>query len=194
MKKTACALILLLAICFSIAIVYLYGAWTHNRYWNGTIAKVQDTEIGLIKGILRIDLNKIVSKQESEPLVEIFKPLEGKLIVEIFVDSQLVFSNRVRDFRAKEEQSLIELARFNSRILFKIGKYEPPTWNSNFGKWILSFNKWFTPRFDYITMPFIFFLLIFIFGFLALIMWYKARHEQCLLQDILKGINEHVKK
>lgn len=169
---------------FALICVFLYGAvFQHDRYWNGTIARVQKTEAAILKSILQAPGVLMTLPQNPEALRGIFKPLDGKLVVEIKKKGDLYFSNVIerRNLGSKVEAFTV------GDVTISIHSYTPPTWGSRFTRWIKQPVRWFEPSFDFITYPFFFFFLIFLTSIYAIGWRIRAKY---LSEDVLAKLNE----
>lgn len=76
------------------ATVFAYGKWYgHNRYWHGTIERVQHTQAQLVHDLLlgmQTDSSLFLLPDRLDAM---FASLRSKLIVEVFSGDEPVFSN-----------------------------------------------------------------------------------------------------
>lgn len=158
----------------------------HERYWHGTIEKVNSTYIELLNNLLpRIDTFKSEGKEGD--LNEILDPLSGKIHIEASIDKKKIYSNLPNpNWKVKERISKITLP---DGIEFIISNYEPPTWNYQYVNWIKNPSKWLTPSGDFITIPFIFFALIYLLFFYTFAWRMKATYLAEDVMDIIKAGN-----
>lgn len=177
--------VILLVISFasSLLFVYGYGAFQHQRYWNGTIKKVAEVEISLIKG-----MSSILEKLDKSQLYNtdydlLFGRLKGKIGVTIVLDGKERYSNLIK--RRRINGKAIQLGLSDKQLDIKVYRYKPPTWAYNYKRWISSVNKWNTPRFDYITIPFLISFLTFYLFLYALIWRYRSNYLSKDVRDLL---------
>jgi len=144
---------------FAMLLIYLYGAtFQHDRYWHGTLLKVQKTEAAIIANLLGDQSFKHLLTLDRTQLHQLFKPLDRKLLIEIVNNGTLFFDNTEHKFT---KSTLIQEITHNNTSL-KISNYSPPSWNSIFLKWMTRPGRWLSPSFDYITIPFLLFFIIFL--------------------------------
>lgn len=165
--------ILVAAALLAGATTYLYGGqFQHKRYWEGTIPRVEDTEIGLVRNLLtRPGMPPLAESRED--LEQMFEVLEFKLGVELHRDGQVVFTNRVEDWGIRGTPETVDLSDGAELRLYR---YEPPSWNSTFLAWIKDPRKWLTRQQDRVTAPFVSFFLIYLVFLYALAWRHRARH------------------
>jgi len=183
-KKQFAVFALSISITLALLFVYAYGAvFQHDRYWSGTLAKVQKTEASIIANLLRgRDLGKALPDNVSE-LEQLFAPLDRKLIIEIDIIGELFFSNQEESWK---KDGLLEEVKTQDATI-KISSYVPPTWNSRFLRWLRNPTRWFEPSYDFITVPFILLFIIFL-SFLYALGWrLRSLH---LSENVLKKLED----
>lgn len=174
---------ILIALTISLAATYTYGAlFQHDRYWEGTIKRVQDTQIAMLEATLDdpVMLRQLIDNEDR--VQDLLNVLEGKIAITIYRSDQQVASNRINEWKIRNrERALIEPGDIRVRIAI----YEPPTWNRQFTRWLYAPSRWLLPGYDHITAPFIaFFLFSFMLG-LAVLWRYRARHlEKDVMNDL----------
>jgi hypothetical protein len=179
-------LVISVSAVMTILTMYFYGAWQHERYWNGTIAKINEIESSVYVKLLSTDLNKIYSGRDFDKLREIFRPLDGKLIIRINdSNGSTVFESSKARY---ELGPILQQTQFDSDLdmfTVQIISYRPPSWNSQYVKWFSHYAEWLTVKYDFITTPSIFFFLIWCLFITALIWRYKAHLESDRLFHVL---------
>lgn len=161
-KLFAVALTVSIAMLFGLGLTYLYGQlFQHDRYWEGTIVRVEQTQSKLIESfVTRTSFANFDKKDFSN----LFSSLDGKMLVEIYDDNQPLYSNAPRwEVNTKNEVIAYTLDGMEVRW----HTFQAPTWNTMFLSWLSYPRQWFTYKYDYITVPFVTFSLI-IFLFLSL--------------------------
>jgi hypothetical protein len=168
----------LTALVLALATAYTYGRWfSHDRYWHGTVERVQARQTALIRSLLTGAGSKM--PQDTEALAALFSPVDGVLVVEVRGDGELRYSNFVSRFVRGGELDVIELAG-GWRV--DVMGYQPPSWNRMFVRWLRQPARWLEPSFDHITMPFLWFLVMYAVGMLALGLAVKSSYLQ---RDVL---------
>lgn len=171
-----CALVLFL----SLGAVYSYGKWfSHERYWHGTIERVQYHQARLVRGMLEelVSDGAVLSSQET--LARMFSTLDNRLVVEVFHDGELFFSNDNQRFI--RDRLLVD-ATLPDNWQVALSSYRPPQWHGTFSRWLRNPARWFQPSFDHITFPFLWFLAIHGLGLVGLGFIIKSRYLQ---RDVL---------
>jgi hypothetical protein len=174
----------LVALILAALAVYSYGAvFQHGRYWNGTIARVQDTQASLLRSLFVSPGMADALPKEIDKLRLLFQPLDRKLVVELSENGQRVFSN------VNPEWPLGPiLEEFSAGGLeVSVRAYVPPSWNSQFLRWVRNPSRWLEPAFDFITFPFLFFFVIFFLSIYAIGWRTRARH---LSRDVLARLDK----
>ena len=173
-----------LAIVLSGVTTYAYGLlYSHDRYWNGTIVRVQERQAALIKSLLHATARDGQVDLAPEALGAMFAPLDGKLIIEVERGGDELFSNFNDSFPRSAHIDTVELAG-GVRIL--ISRYQPPTWNSQFLRWVKTPWQWFSPSYDYVTVPFIWFLVMYFLGLMMLGFAVKAAYLERDVMAVLR--------
>jgi hypothetical protein len=167
------AILLALSVGVALPLVSIYGAWQHQRYWDGTIEKVELRQVALTKsmfdGITAARLSELTPSQ----LYEMLTPLHYHFAVQVSVNGNVVHDSTGPDRTVEAVAYSLEIPQ---NKVVSISTYVPPKWTSNLGKWLKRPTEWFAHRFDFITMPFLFFVLIIFCGLLAFVWHYRARH------------------
>ena len=85
---------MLAAVLLALLTTYAYGKlFSHDRYWLGTMARVQDSQAALIRTLLSefsIDENLPMDKGR---LSRMFAPMDGKLVVDVSHHGERVYSS-----------------------------------------------------------------------------------------------------
>ena len=164
---------------------YLYGlVFSHTRYWEGTIRKVENTEILLLKNLFSD--SDIIYKNLDSPikLNKLFRPLDGKLAIEVWKNEIQIYSNYSKGRIISPLQNKIITA---TDLTIIIRQYQPPSWNYQYIKWITNPFKWLDPSGDFITSQFTTFFLIYTILMYAIGWQIRAIH---LSKDVISLINK----
>ena len=174
-----------IATIFSAITTYTYGQFfQHNRYWNGTIKRVEETESKIATNLIQsIGLEKFVTVNRGN-LENIFYPLKNKLVVEIRKSDIVLFTNQRSDRSIQETISSLN----ESNLKLTISRYEPPTWRSTFFNWAKNPLKWFSSSSDFITAPFISFLLIYLLCIYTIGYRYRSKYLSHVVLRKLKNL------
>lgn len=168
------------ALMLSLVAVYSYGKWfSHDRYWHGTIERVQYNQARLVHGMLEglVADGTVLSSQDA--LAKMFSTLDNRLVVEVVHDGELIFSNDNQRFIRGR---LLEKFTLAQSWQVTLSSYQPPQWQDTFGRWLKNPARWFQPSFDHITFPFLWFLAIHGLGLIGLGFVIKSRYLQ---RDVL---------
>ena len=172
--------LLAVALMLSLVAVYSYGKWfSHDRYWHGTIERVQYNQARLVRGMLEglVADEAVLSSQDA--LAKMFSTLDNRLVVEVVHDGELIFSNDNQRFIRGR---LLEKFTLAQSWQVTISSYQPPQWQETFSRWLKNPARWFQPSFDHITFPFLWFLAIHGLGLIGLGFVIKSRYLQ---RDVL---------
>ena len=172
--------LLAVALMLSLVAVYSYGKWfSHDRYWHGTIERVQYNQARLIRGMLEglVADGTVLSSQDT--LARMFSTLDNRLVVEVFHDGELFFSNDNQRFTRGR---LLEKVTLAQSWQVTLSSYQPPQWHGTFSRWLKNPARWFQPSFDHITFPFLWFLVIHGLALVGLGFVIKSRYLQ---RDVL---------
>jgi len=177
--------------------MYFFGNWQHYRYWNGTIVRVNKIEAEVYSKLLTVDINDIYAQKDFSKLKEIFKPLDGKLLIRL-IDQKGNIAFESATYRHHLGR-ILQQSRVKSGVeeyTIQIISYSPPSWNSVYGSWFSNVSEWFTIKYDRITTPTIFYFLIWSLFFTALIWRYKSRIDNERLFHVLREfqVNKNEKK
>lgn len=177
--------LLLAAILLAGVTTYGYGAlYSHDRYWEGTIVHVQQTQAALIRSLLGVTVQDGDIDVAPDALELMFAPIDGKLIVEVERAGAVLFSNFNGRF-ARGAQ--IETVDLSGGVNVVISRYQPPTWNRTFLRWVKAPSQWASPSYDYVTIPFLWFSAMYFLGLLVLGLVLKASYlERDVMTALLK--------
>jgi hypothetical protein len=181
---------LFIILATSILATYMYGYFHNKRYWQ-TISSVQKIEINAMKGLLQLDLDKMIKTNNYSTFIDIFKNYYGKLYIEIMVDDNIVFQNRDRTREIGLIEEKLNVNNKNGKILVIIKNYKATSWNDTFLQWInlKNITKWFSPKLNYITLSFLAFFFISLPTWFAILYFYKAQHESKLLRSLMEELD-----
>lgn len=190
LRRTAFySIIFVLSLLCALIGSYVYGkVFQHKRYWEGTIVRVQETNIKMIEGLLAFENADQFFLKNTKNLQALFGPLAGKISINVSRGESLIYSNHFDNYEVRETKEIIFL---DSNLSVKISTYIPPRWNKNYLSWISQPKKWFTPRFDYITFPFVGLVLIFMATFAALAWGYRSAHLSFEVLKVLRDIEKN---
>lgn len=173
------------ALVLSLIAVYSYGNWfSHDRYWQGTIARVQYNQALLIKNLVAELRHDNAVWGDKERLKMAFSVLNNHLIVEVFQDEELIFSNNNQRYPRGRLLDKVEVA---PGWKLTLSNYLPPKWNASFIRWLKNPSRWFEPSFNHVTFPFLWFLAIHGLALLALSFVIKSRYLQ---RDVLAVLHK----
>ena len=185
-KLTLSILVLMISVFITLVTIYFYGAWQHDRYWNGTIGRVNQIETEVYEKLLRTNIVELYGERDFDRLGDIFAPLNGKLLIRLLDDrGRLVFSNLFGDRRLGEQIRRSEFSLGSTKFIVEFVRYKPPDWNQVFFRWLVHPSEWSKIKYDRITMPFIFFFVIWLLFFVSIIWRYKAHLESDRLFSVL---------
>jgi hypothetical protein len=181
---------LIITLTTSILLTYFYGYFHNKRYWQ-TINSVQKIEINAMKGLLQLDLNKMIQTNNYSSFIDIFKDYDGKLYIKIKFNDNIIFQNRDQAKEVGGVKEKFDVTNKNGKMTVIITNYKVPSWNDTFLQWINPQNvkNWFFPKLNYITLPFLAFFFILLPTFFALLMFYKAQHESKLLRNLMEELD-----
>ena len=174
----------------ALATVYLYSdKFSHDRYWNGTIKSVNATRANLIKGLLT-NPSQNTMPITAEYFEEVFRPINGKIAIQVHSKEKLIFSNVTERFVLGDQLSKFSLGPQHE---VTINSYIPPTWAYMFKRWLLSPHKWCSYSYNPITAPFLIFFFIYILLILVIGVVIKAHYLQVDVIRMLESIKEKYK-
>jgi|GEM_PF-5141434 len=174
----------------ALATVYLYSdKFSHDRYWNGTIRSVSATEAKLIEGFFTNTAQKTLPVT-AEYFDQVFRPIKGKIAIQVYSYEKLIFSNVVERFVLGDELSTFHLSPHNKVI---INSYVPPTWGYIFERWLFNPQKWLTYSYNPITAPFLIFFFLYILLILTTGAFIKAHYLQVDVIRMLDSIKDKYK-
>lgn len=177
---------LLLAILLAGITTYAYGLlYSHDRYWNGTIVRVQDGQAALIRSLLLATARDAQIDLAPEALGAMFAPMDGRLIIEVERNGGKLFSNFNGRFERGAEIETVEIA---GGVKVVISRYRPPTWNRTFLRWVKAPFQWLSPSYDYVTVPFMWFSAMYFMGLMLLGFAVKAAY---LEHDVMAALRKY---
>ena len=174
--------------------MYFYGRWQHERYWHGTIERVNEIESDVYNELLKTDIRQIYAQKDFYKLKKIFKPLEGKLLVRLIDQNGHVAFESAADKRPLGrilQQSHVKSG--SEEYTIQIISNKPPSWNSVYRSWFVNVSDWFSVKYDRITTPTIFYFLIWFLFFAALIWRHKSRIDNDRLFHVLQEFSKNNK-
>ena len=177
-------IIVLLAVTISMLIgfglTYLYGQFfQHDRYWEGTIARVEKTQSTLLENFVT---KSSFSNFESDDWSDLFSALEGKMLVEVYDQGRPLYNN-APSWKANKRNEVIAYSLDGKEV--RVYSFQAPTWNSSVVRWLRNPRDWFTYKYDFITIPFVSFtLVIMLFLFLVVVLMVN----RYLQDDVLRSL------
>ena len=173
-----------LSVLLAMVTVYAYGkGFSHNRYWHGTIERVQVRQAALVRTLLTSRAAVGTLPEQKSALAEMFAPFDGVMAVYVHRHGDLRYSNAVSQFVRGETLDVIGM-QDGWRV--SVIAYQPPTWEKSFLRWFSRPGRWLEPSYDYITMPFLWFMVIYGLALLALGLAVKSNY---LEHDVLVAID-----
>lgn len=181
---------ILIAIIFAVIVTGIYyGGFMHSRYWKTTIRKTSFITANLIRNTINLNWNSII-KDKFHKLKEVFKYLRGKISITVIYKNRVVFTNKVSRYKLGRLFKPVKIDASGGTIEVKIATYSPPKWNKVFFGWLKRPGKLFSKKYDFISFPFFVILAIIMLCMLAFTMYYKARHEKGILNDLIKEFTD----
>jgi hypothetical protein len=178
--------LLLIAVLLALLTTYTYGKlFSHDRYWLGTIARVQQTQAALIRTMLNEFLVDAKLPLEKDRLSRMFAPMDGKLIIDVSHHSNPIYSSFNGRFSRGRVIEVIQLA---DGVEVALGGYAPPGWDRNFLRWLQNPGRWFEPSFDHVTFPFLWFLAVFALAIFALGFAVKSSYLERDVMTVLRMV------
>lgn len=183
----------------AIALVTTYaygGLFAHGRYYDGTLKRVNEKDADLIAGLLDSAAAKAAFPRDLENFKKAFQPLYGLMLFELHQGSAEVLSTRHPERRPGEVLKRVPLGDktpldpSDDHVLV-IRRYQPPSWNREFRRWLLTPRNWAGTSLDRITGSFVAFFVLSFLGCLALGWRVRAGHlEREVLPQLRKGNGE----
>ena len=197
-------IVFLTAIIGALIMTAVYGKFKHDRYYNGTIEAVQETQINLAISMLQL----LASKRATETKLTIddfkraFEPVLTKkyMPLKIYQDGNLIFQSPLsyRPIKAPKHKE-IQLDGYQ----FEFGIYGTPPWfiddtamfgvgtNARYWRWLGDPKHWFSGVYDYIHVPFLSFLGLFYFFLFSLAYRFRANYLSDQVIVTLGEIKKH---
>lgn len=135
---------------------YLFGYFfNHDRYWQGTVHRVNVNQAALVHSIAsNTDVKNQLLPVDPVQLDQMFHPINGLLLVEVSLNDKVLWSNASSRYIRGEVLRFLDLGEEH---ILSLSSYIPPTWNYLFFRWITQPVRWFEVSFNPITMPFLWF-------------------------------------
>ena len=180
----------------------VYGKFKHDRYYKGTIDKVQQHQIKLSISMLEFMIEKKSSDAEffEEDFRKAFYPVRYFMPVKVFKHGKLLFQYS-SPYKSINNHEYKKFKSADFEISF--GIYGAPPWfidqeafwgvgkNATFWRWIGSPAYWFTNKNDYIHVPFIAFFLLIYSALFALAYRFQANYFGKKVLATLEEIKKH---
>lgn len=174
-----------LAAALSLATTYFYGLlFSHPRYWDGTVARVNARQAAFIESSLAPFMKAGTFPNDPQQLEKMFAPLANALVIEFSDEGRVTWSNVNPRYKRGDVLKVLSIAEGKSLI---VSKYLPPTWASTFLRWIRQPDRWLEPSLDHITVPFVWFLFLYTMFLTMMGVVVKARF---LEKDVLPAIRK----
>ena len=180
-------LVFVISVFITLVTTYFYCAWQHNRYWDGTMERVNQIESEVYEKLLRANIVEQYGERDFGRFGDVFASLNGKLLIRLLDGSgKLVFSNLYGNRRLGKRIRNSEFNVGSTKFMVEFVRYKPPDWNQVFFQWLIHPSEWSRIKYDKITMPFIFFFVIWLLFFVSIIWRYKAHLETDRLFSVLR--------
>ena len=195
-------LVLTISLIGALLTTAIYGKFQHDRYWEGTIYKVQKNQIKLSISMLEFLIDKKSSNAEflEEDFKDAFYPMRYFMPVKVYKNGELLFqySESKRPIKNHEYR---KFASADFEILFGIYGAEP--WftdpeaflgvgkKAKFWRWVASPADWLTKKYDYIQVPFVAFFLLIYSALFAFAYRFQANHFGKKVLTTLEEIKKH---
>jgi len=114
-----------------------------------------------------------------------FEPTNNKLIVEVVKSGGVLFSNFNGKFKPG---ALLDTLNLSDGTSIRILRYQPPTWNYLFLRWLRAPSRWFTPSYDYVTVPFLWFLAVYLMAMVVMGLFVKSSY---LERDVISTLRKY---
>lgn len=191
----------LISIIISLVVTYAYfNFFQYDRYYKGTIASVEKTEINIIKGLASINDIGSIAENNIQSFRGVFEGLRYKLPVKITLDGEEVYSNiQSKDDKAEKNPRYFKKTLKNKPESFPLGQskyiihvdtYKPPLWSTKFWRWFKHPEIWFAKSFDWLTVPFLMFVAIFYSIALAGIWAYRSKVLSKDIKPLLQELSK----
>lgn len=195
-------LVLIISMFGALSTLAIYGKLKHDRYWEGTINKVQQTQIKLSISMLEFMIDKKSSGTQffHEDFRNAFSPVRFFMPVKVYKNGELFFE-QTGSYRSVKNHEYKKFTFDDFEILF--GIYDAPSWfidqeafwgvgkNATFWRWIGSPEDWFTNKYDFIQVPFIAFFLLIYSALFALAYRFQANYFGKKVLATLEEIQKH---
>lgn len=172
-----------LAVSFVMALVATFaygGLYAHERYWEGTRKRVAEKDAAVISGLLATPEMQAAFPRDEHQLSEIFRPLDGLLLIELRLRDSVVYSNGVANKMAGTLLATVPLGQGTLALeddhVLTVSRYRTPTWPERFGYWLGHPGQWLGTSYNQITGPFFAFLIVFLLSSIALGWRARANH------------------
>ena len=186
-KFTLYILVLIISAFVTLVTTYFYGAWQHDRYWDGTIGRVNQIETAVYEKLLRANIVEQYHDNDFSRFNDVFAPLNGKLLIRLLDErGKTIFSNLYGDRQLGEIVLKSEFSVGPKKLTVEFVRYRPPNWNNVFSRWLIHPSDWLKIEYDRITMPFIFFFVIWFLFIFSIIWRYRAKY---LSRDVMGALN-----
>lgn len=176
---------------------YAYGGlFAHSRYYDGTLKRVNVKDAELIAGLLDSAGAQAGFPRDAAKFKETFKPLYGLMLFELHFGGSEVLSTLHPERKPGEVLKRVSLGNktpvdpADDHVLV-IRRYEPPSWDREFWRWLLKPRNWSGTSLDRITGSFVAFFILSFLGCLAFGWRARATHlEHEVLPHLRTGGRE----
>jgi hypothetical protein len=179
----------------ALVVTYAYwGVFAHDRYYDGTLKRVNDKDAALVAGLLDSAAAQAAFPRDREAFSRIFQPLYGLMLFELHFDGQELFSNSHPERRPGAVLKRVSLggstpADPSDDHTLVIRKYQPPSWNKEFRRWLSAPGKWVNTSRDRITGSFVAFFSLCFISVVALGWRARAGHLERQVLPHLRKVN-----
>jgi len=188
-KITLWSTVFLVAAGAALCATYVYGAFfQHARYWEGTIQRVERTEIAVLRTLLNDPAELRDLKQDPDQTDNLLSILDGKLALSLTVDNKIIASNRIDNWGLRKKDAV---SLGNDFINLTVSPYRPPKWHKMFIRWIKSPTHWLEPGYNHITAPFIAFMVFSLLGTIAALWRWRAAYLENSVMAELQSLKDY---
>jgi hypothetical protein len=174
------------ALIFGLAILYPYGKWQHERYWEGTIRSVTETELELVDGFLANPEIRELIEERPIALEELLHPILRFFSVRVSQGGRVILDSTNPKLRIDTVSREVIL---RNGVQLTISRYKAPYWPAEYWNWVGHPGTWLTKRFDTKTIPLLWFSSLIFFMELAWAYRHRARHVEAEVIPLLRELN-----
>lgn len=183
-KLSLLAIMLAFSIASGLLLEGLLGKWVHDRYWSGTIYKVDTSTAELADAFLETKALRDAITEEGPS--DALRLAARHLVVERRRGEEVIW--RLGNHHEAELLSDIRTRPLDDGSTLAFRRRTPPSWYFNLGQWIRRPGEWMTDRFDFITVPFIFFSLLSLLSCVAFVWRHRARYVENEVKEMIADL------